>query len=217
VQTRILEETSIVKSDQWIARVRPPTEPWNGRIVLLLHGWTGDENIMWLFARKLPVHCWMVAPRGPVESPDGGFAWAVPQNGIRPGYAAYLQQAEKLIDHLKGWVPDYSPETRLDMIGFSQGAAMTYVLTLATTPTKVAPLAGYLPSGLDEHFKNRDFSSLQMFLAHNTDDKMVSVEESRKASTLFRNAGASVQYCENTGGHKVSTACFNALDAFMSN
>ncbi len=216
MQTKILEETSIIQADGWIARVRPPTQPWNGRIVLLLHGWTGDENTMWIFARKLPIHCWMVSPRGPLTCPDGGYAWAIPSEGKRPDQQVYLRQCEGLIDHLGKWIPEYSSDTRLDIVGFSQGAAMTYTMCLASSPTKVAPLAGYLPSGLDEKIKKRDLSFLSMFIAHNTDDKLVPVEESRNASTLFSNSGANVKYCENSGGHKVSTTCFNALDSFLS-
>ncbi len=215
MQIRILEETKLVESNSWVARVRPPSQPWNGRVVLLLHGWTGDENIMWIFARKLPINCWMLAPRGPMVSPEGGYAWAIPVNGLRPDITPFLENASELILRLPEWIPDYTPQTRLDIVGFSQGAAMSYAMCLKSSPTKVAPLAGYLPPGFSAQAKDRDFSMLKMFIAHNSDDRMVSFEESKKAASLFEQNGATVQYCEGTGGHKISTTCFTGLDDFL--
>ena len=213
---KILDETRVLDQSGWVARIRPPTHPWNGRIVLLLHGWTGDENTMWIFARKLPVNCWMVAPRGNLICPDGGYAWAIPLEGKHPGIDLYLEQCKRLIEQIPYWVPGYSRSSRLDIVGFSQGAAMTYVMCLATTVFKAAPLAGYLPQGIENLMGEQDMSKLQLFIAHNTDDRLVSVEESKQAARLFGDQGATVTYCENTGGHKLSAACFNTLDEFLA-
>ena len=215
MQIRILEETKIVESKGWIARVRPPSGKWNGRVVLLLHGWTGDENIMWIFARRLPTNSWMVAPRGPLSLPEGGYTWVVPKNGVRPDIAQFSNRAIEILKRLPDWVPEFSDNTRLDIIGFSQGAALTYSFCLETSPTKVAPLAGYLPPDYEDRLNNRNLNGLQVFIAHNTDDAVVSVEESKKAASLFIAKGANVQYCDSTGGHKLSSSCFHGLDEFL--
>jgi predicted esterase len=217
VQIRILEETKIVESNGWVARIRPPTEKWNGRVILLLHGWTGDENIMWIFARKIPTSCWMIAPRGPLNSTEGGYAWAVPQNGERPEISQFTRHSKELIKRLAEWIPEFSSKSRLDIVGFSQGAAMTYSMCLETNPTKVAPLAGYLPPGFEDQLNDRDLTGLQMFIAHNTDDTVVSSEESQKAASYFSKHGATVHYCDSTGGHKISSSCFHGLDKFLEN
>ncbi|MEI8130821.1 MAG: hypothetical protein WCG34_00205 [Leptolinea sp.] len=215
MQIRILDETKIVESKGWIARVRPPSGKWNGRVVLLLHGWTGDENIMWIFARKIPTNSWMVAPRAPHPIPEGGFAWVVPQNGTRPDITQFSKQTEEILKRLPDWVPDFSDDTRLDIIGFSQGAALTYTFCLETTLTKIAPLAGYLPPGFEDRLKTRNLNGLQVFIAHNTDDTVVSVEQSKKATYLFLAQEATVQYYDSTGGHKLSSSCFHRLDKFL--
>lgn len=213
--TGILEETNLIESNGWVARVRPPSRPWNGRVILLLHGWTGDENSMWFFARGLPAQSWVVSPRGPLNCPDGGFAWGIATKGTRPELQQFSRQSDELIKRLPEWVPEYTPQTRLDMIGFSQGAAMTYTMCLTVSPVKVAPLAGYLPSGFVEKSTGRDFSGLRLFISHNVDDDMLPVEESKKASALFISQGADVQFNEGKGGHKMSAPAVHELNAFM--
>ncbi len=213
--TGIPEDTFVQESEGWIARVRPPSVSYNGRLILLLHGWTGDENSMWFFSRRLPAESWIVSPRAPLVCPAGGYAWGIATIGQRPDIAKFRIQADKLMHRLAGWVPEFSPADRLDIIGFSQGAAMAYTLCLASTPMKVAPLAGYIPSGFSEPGSKADFSKLQLFISHNSDDSMLPVEESRNARDYFAARGAVVNYCENTGGHKMSSACVKELDVFF--
>lgn len=216
MQNNFLNHSHVDVSFGWTARIRPPvTQPWNKRVVLLLHGWTGDENIMWIFARKLPQDCYVIAPRAPLFCPDGGYAWAIPENDHRPGIEIYLNHCENLLHRLKNWIPEVLTDFRLDVIGFSQGAAMAYAMCVATNPVKVAPLGGYIPPGLADSLENRSLSSVNFFIAHNTDDSIVPVDESRRAVNLLSSKGADVQFCESSGGHKVSTACFNALDNFL--
>jgi predicted esterase len=215
VPTGIPEESILQEAQGWLARVRPPELPWNGRVILLIHGWTGDENSMWFFARKLPVHSWIVSPRGPLDCPDGGYAWGIATKGERPDVQKFIAQADELMNRIPDWVPDFSPDTRLDIIGFSQGAAMTYSMCLRANPIKVAPLAGYLPVGYLDSSLNRDFSGLKMFISHNDDDNMVPIDESRKAGDLFTSRGATVQFSEGTGGHKLSAIGLRDLNAFM--
>ena len=215
VQTEILEQTRLVENHGWIARVRPPTHPWNGRIILLLHGWTGNENSMWFFSGKLPVHSWMVAPRGPLTCPDGGYAWGIAVKGQRPDTNQFLLQADRLIKQLPHWVPEFTPQSRLDIIGFSQGAAMTYTMCLKASPVKIAPLAGYLPGGFEELSASVDFSGLQVYISHNSDDEMVPVEESQRACDLFQSKGASVVFSRNTGGHKLRAKNLQEMNEFF--
>jgi predicted esterase len=170
---------------------------------------------MSFFAHKLPQHCWIVSPRGPLVCPAGGFAWGIATKGERPDVNKFITQAIDLMERIRGWVPDYTPVTRLDVIGFSQGAAMAYTVCLNASPVKIAPLAGYLPTGYVDLCVNRDFSALQLFIAHNVDDDMLPIDESKKARDLFSSHGAIVQFSESTGGHKLSAASLRELTAFM--
>ena len=61
----------------WVVRIQPPTKSGPHRVLLLLHGWTGDETVMWVFTRSLPTNYWILAPRGPVKTPLKGYGWAM--------------------------------------------------------------------------------------------------------------------------------------------
>ncbi len=40
--------------EHWTVRVRKPEGEGPHPVMLLLHGWMGDENAMWVFASRLP-------------------------------------------------------------------------------------------------------------------------------------------------------------------
>src|SRR5688500_10784741 len=72
--------TSLISFKNWTLRIRESTHP-TPRFLLLIHGHTGDENSMWVFARGLPAHYWIVAPRAPHSSSSSGYSWRLPQTG----------------------------------------------------------------------------------------------------------------------------------------
>ena len=67
-------DTQLIEFEDWVLRIRPTTHK-PARLLLLLHGFTGDENSMWVFASRLPQNSWLAAPRAPYPSPLGGFSW----------------------------------------------------------------------------------------------------------------------------------------------
>ena len=67
-------ETHLATLEDWTYRFLPPQRA-SRRLLLLLHGWTGDENSMWVFARNFPRAAWMLAPRAPFLAPSGGYSW----------------------------------------------------------------------------------------------------------------------------------------------
>ena len=50
----------------WHLKVRRPLGEGPFPVIGMLHGWTGDEDLMWVFARRLPPNALLIAPRWPV-------------------------------------------------------------------------------------------------------------------------------------------------------
>jgi len=47
--------TQLLTYNTWTLRIRRPIEK-PARMLLLLHGWTGDENSMWVLVRDFSPH-----------------------------------------------------------------------------------------------------------------------------------------------------------------
>ncbi len=112
-----------------------------------------------------------------------------------------------------------SPERRrrIDLMGFSQGAAMSNVLAFLYPQRirKTGILAGFVPSGLEELVPKRPLEGKPFFVTHGTKDEMVPIERARASMVLLEQAGANVTYCEDQVGHKVGVTCLRALKDFL--
>lgn len=213
---------TLVTFKEWTLRVREATGP-SPRLLLLIHGLSGDENSMWVFTRDLPAHYWMVAPRAPYPSQmsQGGYSWY----GSRPESEDFpaLEQLQPAVETLLRLVDGYCASVGLDastfdVMGFSQGAAMSSLLAFLYPERigKVGILAGFVPGGLEELVSQRPLESKPFFVAHGTRDETVSIDRARASIELLERAGANVTYCEDEVGHKVSLTCLRALRKFLS-
>ncbi len=214
--------TSLVSFKGWTLRVRA-SSGLAPRLLLLIHGLTGDENSMWVFARDLPASYWIAAPRAPyaAQMEQGGYSWQPPQLG-NPDLPT-LDQLRSAAEDLIRLVDEYSASAGLDaptfdVMGFSQGGAMASVLAFLYPQRirKAAILAGFVPNGLKELASQHPLQGKPFFVVHGTKDQMVPVERARASVQTLEQAGASVSYCEDEVGHKVSVTCLHALKKFFT-
>lgn len=212
----------------WTLRVRHAVEE-PARFMLLLHGWTGDENSMWVFTSKFPDNMWIAAPRAPHSTDRGGYSWRALQPGtIRPAQdnargLPTLFELKTAADNLIRLVDDISfsvgvDGSQFDVAGFSQGGALTNALALLYPERirKAAILAGFMPVGVDDLLAQRVLVDKPFFVAHGTQDRLVPVELARQSIELLKQAGAQVTFCEAEVEHKVSADCLRGLGVFFN-
>jgi len=183
--------------------------------MLLLHGWTGDENSMWAFAHDLPAGAWLLAPRAP-HLADAGYSWRVRTAGW-PAYDDLRPSAVLLLDLIERWGIGNAVDTsRVDLLGFSQGAAMcvAFALTYSTRVRRMGILAGFAPPGADSLAAARPLEGKPVFVAHGTQDQTVPVEYAHLTVKFLEDCGADVIYCESDTGHKVGADCRREMTAF---
>ena len=215
-------ETSLITFQDWTLRVRESTHS-SPRLLLLVHGLTGDENSMWVFTRDLPAQYWMVAPRAPHSSGMdlGGYSW-FPSDSRREERPD-LEQLRPAAQLLIRFVDEYAASTgfdasTFDIMGFSQGAAVCSLLAFLYPDRirKVGLLAGFVPRGAEELAPQRPLRGKPFFVAHGTKDETITVEHARSSIEVLEQAGARVSYCEDDVGHKVSLHCLRALRTFLA-
>lgn len=203
---------------EWVVRQRVPPGVGPFPTILLLHGWTGDENSMWIFASRLPQGVLLIAPRGPYASPLGGYGWHPYTTRVWPRTDEFRPAIQALKQLL---IPENFPTadlSRLHLVGFSQGAALAYTFTLlhGEQVTSLAGLSGFMPDGAEALVKDGSLGSKPVFIAHGSLDDLVPVDRARKAVELFQKAGTQVTYCEDEVGHKLSANCFHGLETFFA-
>jgi len=213
-------ETELNQFQDWTYRFRP-AKGTPQQLLILLHGWTGDENSMWVFARSFPEWVAVLAPRAPYPAPEGGYTWRAITPGTwgLPMVDDLRPSAEALLGFVEAWSGSIGLDAhQFDLIGFSQGAALSYMITFLH-PTRIrvlAALSGFLPRGTEVLLTPHHLTGKPVFVAHGRQDDMVSVELARQAVSRLEESGALVRYCESDGGHKVSKECLGGMKKFFT-
>jgi phospholipase/carboxylesterase len=215
-------ETTLTTFEDWTLRIHVP-QTKSDRVLLMLHGWTGDENSMWAFGRSLSPDYWMLAPRAPYAAPQGGYTWRVPPlpNAHRswPTLEDLRPSAVALADFIERWgIANAVDTSQINVMGFSQGGAMTIVFGLLYPQRvrKMGVMAGFAPQGSDAFVPSLPLLGKDVFVAHGTLDDMVPIDLARYSINLLEEAGAKITYCEAEVGHRVSVECRKALEAFFA-
>jgi phospholipase/carboxylesterase len=213
----------------WVVRIQPPTSQAetgeetataSPRNLLLLHGWTGNETVMWIFTHNLPPNTWIFSPRGPVAAPEGGYGW-VPrvEENAWPALSDFEEIARALMGAYRHWSgrnqTQYLP---LDVMGFSQGAAMAYALATfyPRQIDRLVALAGFLPTDGQPPGRYSALNGKKIYIAHGTQDDTVPVQMAHEAVQVLQEAGAQVTYCESNVGHKLGVECLRGLREFLA-
>jgi phospholipase/carboxylesterase len=222
VQTATIK-TEVITFNHWTLRVRQSTIE-NPKVLVMIHGITGDESSMWVFGRKFSTSYLILAPRAPFPAQPSGYSWRdVDKYPLQSdfGYPAVhmlKSSADDLIQLIDQYTTSLKIEAqRFDVVGFSQGGAMVNVLGM-TYPhriNKMAVLAAFVPSGLDEYIQNKSLTGKNVFVAHGTKDETVSIERAHASIDMLRQAGANVNFVEDEVGHKLGANGMKALEEYL--
>ena len=196
-------------------------QPKRGLIVML-HGLSGDENVMWIFDHALPRTATVVAPRALYNSEFGGYSWT--RAVVRDQFTDV--DFQEAADHLQRFIDKASTLYQVDprrviVMGFSQGAALSYAFSLEhpVMLCGVIALAGFL-ARYNRHshrtcaarsavqvstpLRSAQNASLRYLIVHGAHDEAVPIDRAREAQSVLESRGASVEYHEHRVGHKVS-------------
>ena len=143
-----------------------------------------------------------ITPRGPLSLPPGGAHWyAVHEIGY-PDPSTFLPTYELVGTWLDGL--GFPPE-RMILGGFSQGAVMSYAMSLGrgrARPAAVLALSGFVPT-VDGLELDLEPPLARYAIGHGTLDPVIRVEWGRRARALLEEAGAEVRYAEYPLPHTI--------------
>jgi len=200
-----------------IAHLERPAAGEPEGLLVLIHGRGADEHDLYPLLDRLDPERRLlgVTPRGPLSLPPGGAHWYVVQEIGYPEPATFLPTYAALSEWLDGL--GFAPE-RTVIGGFSQGAVMTYALSLGSgrpPPAASIALSGFMPTvpgfELDLEAPLPPFA-----IGHGTFDPVISVEWSRRAKETLEGAGADVLYREYPLPHAVDPRFLDELAPWIA-
>jgi phospholipase/carboxylesterase len=193
-----------------IYRVRRSTP--SAPLIFMLHGLFGDENVMWLFDHALPRSATVISPRALFPAADG-FSWTRSVDHGEIASADFTPAIEALQSFIPEMIARYDCDPqRVIVMGFSQGAALSYALSLTQSNLArgVIALAGFMPFDFTHSERSREAAKSKSpiqpryLIIHSSDDDIVPIALAREARSALEGRGAFVEYHEYPGGHKVS-------------
>lgn len=207
----------------------PPEASARNRVplVVMIHGWQGDERVMWAFRKAAPKGVALIAPRALVSHPQGGFIWWRHVNGnpLIDEQALYTPDPNQFADGLAAIeqfiaaLPQVYPVDgrRVVLMGFSQGGGVAGAYTL-WRPGRVrgaALLVTTCPQPPGFALRADLLRDVPVFIAAGVNDQTVPLSSVQATRDLFAQVGAALTYGEYPTGHKLNAQGMKDLTAWL--
>ncbi len=202
------EKSTFVEYRQGIL-VRQTSEPATF-LVIMLHGWSGDERAMWVFKNVLPPSSMAVSIRGLFPVKTGGYQWTNESRSIDLDTTKFNDASVFLRSVRDDLINELKDPIKVVLMGFSQGAALAFASMGDLKPDGIVAIAGFLPEG-----SVKQFSSVPIYWGHGVRDDHVPISRAREDVARLRKAGAEVAFCEVDVGHKLGVECARGLEHWL--
>ena len=193
-------------------------------LVIMLHGYGSNEDDLFSFANHIPGNYKIISLRAPYSLPFGGYSWYdissddLEAMKIKIG----VEQAKSSISKIKDFVKNqlsqkYSFDIeKICLIGFSQGTALSYALSLNNPDLfkNVIALSGMISIKLIDT-NDKDYSNLNYFCSHGLQDQVIPVNYSRESIEWLKSKNITHIYKEYDMAHSVSQENFFDLLEWM--
>ncbi|WP_460136678.1 alpha/beta hydrolase [Pseudomonas sp. S1_E04] len=195
----------------------------NQPLVIFLHGFGSNEQDLFGIKDALPATWTYLSARAPMPVEPNGFRWftKTPGNGDYDGVTADLQSSAALIKDFvaKATAKYHTQSDRVFLVGFSQGAIMSYEVALRD-PQRVrgiAALSGSLLPVLKAELKpNEALDKLAIFIGHGTLDQALPYASATRANEVLLGLGLTPEFHGYPGmNHTVSEAEVQDLKAWL--
>lgn len=200
-----------------VHRVAEPAGDGPHPTVVMLHGRSGNEDVMWIFAPAVPDNWLLVAPRAIKEDPAGGYSWRIRKKDEWPTLNQFDVPVGAVVDFINALPELYDADLdRLYLMGFSQGAAMAYALAMHYPPLVrgVAGLVGFVPMDCDDMMTAAPLEDMPIFMAVGRQDPRIPYARSVACAHTLQMVGADLDYHEYDMEHRLNAQAMRDLKAW---
>jgi phospholipase/carboxylesterase len=218
-ELQLVENGSALELSGLIHRVQVSKTPGPHRTVVMLHGRSGNEDVMWIFAKAIPSDWLIVAPRAIVPDPDGGYSWRLRAQDEWPTLDQF-DDAVTAVTHFIQALPQlYNADpAQIYLMGFSQGAATSYAVAMRNPDLVqgIAGLVGFIPTRCDSALEASPLVDLPIFMAVGKRDPLIPPERVAGCAQTLVMAGSNLEYHEYDTGHKLNATGMADLAAWWA-
>lgn len=206
-KSQLFTQGPAVEQAGLVHRVLQPTGPGPHPTVVMLHGRSGDEDVMWVFARTVPRNWLLVAPRAIKADPDGGYSWHPRHQDEWPPLDRFDEATAAVTRFVNALPQLYNADPdHVYLMGFSQGAATAYATAMRQPELVqgIAGLVGFVPTEADAVLAAKALKGLPILMAVGKEDERIPYAVSQASAQALRNTGAELEYYEYDTGHKLN-------------
>lgn len=192
--------------------------------LIIMHGYGADEYDLLPIAKQLQGNFNAISIQAPLELDWGGFAWyhlSQTITGIHGDDASRIESEQKVVDFLRKQ-KDEGKLGEVILMGFSQGAAMSYSLlaneafhSLALDLKAVIAISGYIPLDVRPILSKRQLGGLPVFISHGLYDDLIPVQALDSAKELLDKQGANVTAKTYEIGHGLTEETIADINQFL--
>ncbi|WP_434557721.1 alpha/beta fold hydrolase [Pseudomonas sp. Z5-35] len=194
----------------------------NRPLVIFLHGSGSNEEDLLSLADELPKHYNYLSVRAPKSMDPGRYQWfAKKGEGAYDGDTSDLKASGKmLLDFIEKARAKYPTDaSNVYLVGFSQGAMMSYEVALRH-PEVVGGIAAMggrvLPVLRAELTPDESRRALAVFIGHGTADPIIPYQDGTDADTFLKTLALEPEFHAYPGlGHNISALEVKDLRAWL--
>ncbi|UXV17478.1 dienelactone hydrolase family protein [Pseudomonas fluorescens] len=195
----------------------------NQPLVIFLHGFGSNEEDLFGIKDALPSSWTYLSARAPMPVDPNGYRWFTKTSGDGDynGETADLQRSARLIEDFvgKATAKYHTQSDRVFLVGFSQGAIMSYEVGLRQPELVrgIAALSGSVLPVLKAELKpNESLGKLAIFIGHGTLDQALPYVSATRANEVLVGLGLKPEFHGYPGmPHTVSEAEVQDLKAWL--
>jgi phospholipase/carboxylesterase len=198
-------------------------DPRNQPLVIFLHGFGSNEEDLFGIKDALPSTWTYLSARAPMPVDPSGYRWFArkPGDGDYDGETADLQRSAELIEDFvaQATAKYHTRSDRVFLVGFSQGAIMSYEVGLRkpTLVRGIAALSGSVLPVLKAELKpDASLDKLAIFIGHGTLDQALPYTSATRANEVLLGLGLKPEFHGYMGmPHTVSEAEIQDLKVWL--
>lgn len=199
----------------------PRVKQENPPLLVMLHGYGSDENDLFSFADQINSKFLIVSLKAPLPLQMGGNAWYEITYSANAEKWTNIPQAKSSRETILKCVDEIQKEHKTSdtyLLGFSQGAILSYSLSLSNPArfSGVLALSGYIePKLIPEKLDARSYPSY--FGSHGVQDPIIPIDWARKAASILNSNNIDLEFTEYQMAHGINQECFRDMAMWLQN